>query len=214
MKALLIVDIQNDFVPGGALSVPEGDVIVPLVNRLQSYFDVVIATQDWHPADHGSFAANHAGRKPGEVIDLNGLPQILWPIHCVQGTRGAEFTPGFDLTRVAKIFRKGTDPGIDSYSGLFDNGHRKATGLGDYLRQQKVTEVYIAGLATDYCVKFTSLDAVAMGIKTFLIEDACRGVNLKPGDVAAAIAEMKKAGVVIVQSEDIFQQPQQTNRKE
>jgi nicotinamidase/pyrazinamidase len=201
MTALILVDIQNDFIPGGALPVPEGDQIVPIVNRLLPTFELVVATKDWHPANHGSFAASHAGKKPGDVIELNGLSQILWPVHCVQGTPGAEFVTGFDTLRIRQVFRKGTDPGIDSYSGFFDNGHRKATGLGEYLKARKVEEVFIAGLAADYCVKFTALDAIGLGFKTHLIEDACRGVNLQPDDVAKAISELEHAGVVVVQSE-------------
>src|SRR5882724_3182677 len=204
MKALILVDIQNDFLPGGALAVPDGDVIVPIVNRLQAAFPLVVATQDWHPANHGSFAANHPGKNVFEQIDLNGLPQTLWPIHCVQGTKGAELAATLQRERIARIFPKGTDAGIDSYSGLFDNGHRKSTGLGEWLKAQGVTEVYVCGLATDYCVKFTALDAVAMGFKTHFIEDASRGVNLRPNDVNDSIAEMKRAGVLIVQSADIL----------
>ncbi|HWE97679.1 MAG TPA: bifunctional nicotinamidase/pyrazinamidase [Tepidisphaeraceae bacterium] len=200
MKTLILVDIQNDFVPGGALPVREGDQIVPLVNRLQNRFDLVVATQDWHPADHGSFAANHPGRKPGEVIDLHGLRQILWPVHCVQNTPGAAFVPGLHIKRISRVFQKGTDPTIDSYSGFFDNGRRKATGLGDYLKEKGATDVYVCGLATDYCVKFTALDARSLGFKTFLIEDASRGVNLKPGDVEAAVEEMARAGVTVTKS--------------
>src|SRR5688500_5437345 len=159
MKALILVDLQNDFLSGGAPAVPDGDVVIPIANELQQKFPLVVATQDWHPANHGSFAANHPGKKPGDIIELNGLPQILWPVHCVQGTRGAEFVAGLDGSRVARVFHKGTDAGIDSYSGFFDNGHRKATGLGDYLKERGVTDVYVMGLATDYCVKFTALDA-------------------------------------------------------
>ena len=203
MKALILVDIQNDFVPGGALPVRDGDAVVPVANRIQDAFDLVVATQDWHPADHGSFAANHPGRKVGERIDLHGLPQILWPVHCVQNTPGAEFVPGLDTRRVAQVFRKGVDPGIDSYSGFFDNGRRKATGLGDYLKSRGVTDVYVAGLATDYCVKFTALDARQLGFNTFLIQDASRGVDLRPGDVDAAVQEMQRAGVKIVDSRSI-----------
>jgi len=204
MNALVLVDIQNDFVPGGTLAVPEGDRIVPICDRLQDCFDLVVATQDWHPRDHGSFAANHPGRKVGDVIDVNGLRQILWPVHCVQNTPGAAFVPGLDTQRVQRIFQKGTDPAIDSYSGFFDNGHRKATGLGEYLKEKAVSDVYVAGLATDYCVKFTALDAMQLGFKTHLIVDACRGVNLKAGDVEAAIHDMRKAGVNVVNSKSIF----------
>jgi len=190
MRALILVDIQYDFVPGGALAVREGDLVVPLANRLMPKFDVVVATQDWHPPDHGSFAANHPGKRIGEVIDLNGLPQVLWPVHCVQFTSGAAFVRGLEVERIAQVFQKGTDPRIDSYSGFFDNGHRKATGLGEYLKSKNVTDVYVCGLATDYCVKFTALDAVQLGFKTHLYANASRGVNLKPGDVDRAIEEM------------------------
>ena len=204
MNALILVDVQNDFVAGGALPVPEGDAILPICNRLSKMFDLVVATQDWHPANHGSFAASHPGRKIGQVIDLNGLSQMLWPVHCVQDTRGAAFVPGLDLSRVDRVFRKGTDPGIDSYSGFFDNGHRKATGLGDYLKQNGVTDIYVAGLATDYCVKFTALDAKSLDFNTFLVEDACRGVNVRPGDVDAALAQMRAQGIQMRQSEEIL----------
>jgi nicotinamidase/pyrazinamidase len=156
MKTLLLIDIQNDFMPGGALPVPEGDVIVPVVNALLPRFDLIVATQDWHPADHGSFAANYPGSRGGEVIDLHGLPQILWPVHCVQNTGGACFAPGLETRCIERIFQKGTDPAIDSYSGFFDNGHRKATRLAEFLRDRGARELWLAGLATDYCVKFTA----------------------------------------------------------
>jgi len=204
MKALIIVDIQNDFLPGGALAVPDGDLIVPIANRLQTMFPLVVATQDWHPANHGSFAANHPGKKVFEQIDLNGLPQTLWPVHCVQGTSGAELAPGLQRERIAKIFPKGADAGVDSYSGLFDNGHRKSTGLGEWLKAKGVTEVFVCGLATDYCVKFTALDAAQQDFRTHFIEDASRGVNLQPNDVKNAIAEMNRAGIATVQSSDIL----------
>jgi nicotinamidase/pyrazinamidase len=200
MKALILVDLQNDFLPGGALAVPDGDAVIPVANRLQPMFPVVVATQDWHPANHGSFAVNHPGKRIFEQIDLNGLPQTLWPIHCVQNTSGAELASGLNRERIAKVFQKGTDAGIDSYSGFFDNGHRRATGMTEWLNGRGVTEVHICGLATDYCVKFTALDAVSSGFKTWLIEDASRGVNLQMNDVNNAIAEMKKAGVLIENS--------------
>jgi nicotinamidase/pyrazinamidase len=204
MKALILVDIQNDFLPGGALAVPDGDKIIPIVNRLQFNFSLVVATQDWHPSDHGSFAANHPGKNVFEQIDLNGLPQTLWPVHCVRGTAGAELAPGLHRERIAKIFPKGTDPGIDSYSGLFDNGQRKSTGLGEWLKAQGVTDVFVCGFATDYCVKFTALDAARVGFKTYFIEDASRGVNLQPNDVINAIAEMNRAGIATVQSIELM----------
>ena len=204
MKTLILVDIQNDFLPDGALAVPDGDEIIPIANKLQAVFPIVVATQDWHPVNHSSFAINHLGKKTFEQIDLNGLPQTLWPVHCVQNTLGAAFPTGLKQDRIAKVFQKGTDEGIDSYSGLFDNGHRKSTGLGEWLKQKGVTEVFVCGLATDYCVKFTALDAVQFGFKTFLIEDASRGVGLRPDDVKNAIADMNRAGVVIVQSADML----------
>lgn len=200
MEALIIVDIQNDFVPGGALAVPEGDLIIPTVNRLQSHFDLIVATQDWHPPTHGSFAANHSNMNIGTVIDLHGLSQILWPVHCVQGEAGANFVPSLDISNVTKIFHKGTDETVDSYSGFFDNGKRKSTGLGAYLKGQNVDAVYIVGLATDYCVKFTALDAKSLGFKTYVISDATRGVNLSSGDVDEAFEEMRKAGIKIISS--------------
>jgi len=203
MKALILVDIQNDFLPGGALAVPDGDKVVPTANKLQRVFPLVVATQDWHPANHGSFAASHPGKKVFEQIELNGLSQTLWPVHCVQNTKGAELATGLNREHIAKVFPKGTDAGIDSYSGLFDNGHRKSTGLGEWLKAQGVAEVFVCGLATDYCVKFTALDAAQMGFKTHLIEDASRGVNLRPDDVKNAIEEMKRAGVSICRSSEL-----------
>jgi nicotinamidase/pyrazinamidase len=204
MKALILVDIQNDFLPGGALAVPDGDKVIPIVNKLYSTFPLVVATQDWHPADHGSFAASHPGKNLFEQIELNGLPQTLWPVHCVQNTKGAELAAALNRERIAKVFPKGTDAGIDSYSGLFDNGHRKSTGLGEWLKTQGVTEVFVCGLATDYCVKFTALDAAQMGFKTHFIEDASRGVNLQPDGVLNAIEQMKRAGITVTQSAELL----------
>ena len=198
MKALILVDLQNDFLSEGALPVPDGDQVIPLANQIQQRFDLVVATQDWHPSNHASFAASHPGKAPGDVIDLNGLQQTLWPVHCVQNTVGSAFAPDLDTGRVRKIFRKGTDPAIDSYSGFFDNGHRKSTGLDLYLKQAGVTETYVLGLATDYCVKFTALDAQELGFATYLLAGACRGVDLQAGDVAAALHDMATAGVQII----------------
>jgi nicotinamidase/pyrazinamidase len=205
MKALVLVDIQNDFLPGGALAVPDGDKIIPIVNKLQSAFGLVVATQDWHPANHGSFAANHSGKNVFEQIELNGLPQTLWPVHCVQNTSGAALPQALDQERIARVFQKGTDPGIDSYSGFFDNGHRKSTELGEWLKEKGVKKVFVCGLATDYCVKFTALDAVQAGFKSNLIQDASRGVNLKADDVKNAVSEMKRCGVNVVRSADILE---------
>jgi len=199
-NALILVDIQNDFMPTGSLPVAHGDEVVPVANRVQRQFELVVATQDWHPANHGSFASNHPGCKPGDMTELGGLPQILWPDHCVQGTPGAEFHRDLDRTRVARVFHKGIDADIDSYSGFFDNGHRRSTGLGEYLREQGVTDVYILGLATDYCVKYSALDALKFGFTTHVIEDGCRGVELHAGDVQRALDEMRRAGVEITMS--------------
>ena len=202
MRALILVDLQNDFMPGGALAVREGDRVVPVANALKAKFDLVVATQDWHPLDHGSFASNHPGAKPGDVGELGGLPQIFWPDHCVQGTHGSWFHRDLDLSGVT-IFRKGTDPTIDSYSALFDNGHRKATGLGDFLRSRGVGETLILGLATDYCVKFTVLDARGLGFDVTVVEDGCRGVDLVAGDSARAFDAMRAAGARVVRSAEV-----------
>lgn len=203
MKALIIVDVQNDFLPGGALEVADGDAVIPVINRIQNQFDYVILTQDFHPANHGSFASNHPGLRLFDVVKLAGLDQVLWPDHCIQGSSGAEFSMKLNIQQADAIFQKGTDPEIDSYSGFFDNGRRKATGLGDYLDARGVTEVFVCGLATDYCVKFTALDAISLGFETYLIEDASRGVDLKEGDVKKAIQEMKQAGIKVLQSKQI-----------
>ena len=197
MKTLLIIDVQNDFLAGGALAVPDGGAVVPIINRLQAGFDLVVATQDWHPPDHGSFAANHPGKQPGDTTELAGLPQTLWPVHCVQDTPGADFAPGLASEGWEYVCRKGTDPGVDSYSGFFDNGHRHATGLENFLRMRGVEELWLAGLATDYCVKYTALDARAAGFRVHLIAEACRGVELHPGDTAHALEKMHLAGVLL-----------------
>jgi len=201
MQVLLLVDIQNDFVPGGALAVPDGDQVISVANALIPRFELVVATKDWHPADHGSFASQHPNNKVGDMIDLHGLQQILWPDHCVQNTAGAEFVETLETDDIARVFFKGTDAHIDSYSGIFDNGRRKATGLGEYLRKSGFRDVHVVGLATDYCVKFTVLDALDLGFRVHVIEDGCRGVDLNPGDSATAIEEMRRAGAHIVRSE-------------
>ena len=195
-RALILVDIQRDFCPGGALAVSNGDLVVPVANKVMQDFDLVIATQDWHPANHGSFAANHPGKNVFDQIDLNGLPQTLWPVHCVEKTPGADFHPDLDLHGVT-IFRKGTNAKIDSYSGFYDNGHKRDTGLGAFLKHLSVKHVSVMGLATDYCVKFTALDAIQDGFKVTLIERGCRGVNIQKDDVANAIKAMEDAGVEI-----------------
>jgi nicotinamidase/pyrazinamidase len=198
MKALIVVDIQNDFLPGGALAVKDGDQIIPVVNELMAKFDLVVATKDWHPADHESFASNHPGKQVGDVIELNGIPQVLWPDHCVQDTAGAEFADNLEVDLIQKIFYKGTDPAIDSYSGFFDNSKEKDTGLASFLKSNGILQVFIIGLATDYCVKYTALDAKGIGFITTVILDAVKAVNLNPEDEDLAIASMKKSGVLIM----------------
>jgi nicotinamidase/pyrazinamidase len=203
MNALILIDIQNDFLPGGALEVPDGDHVISVANSLLDRFETVIATQDWHPSGHGSFASEHPDRHVGDVIDLHGVGQVLWPDHCVQNTPGADFATDLNMHSSIQIFRKGTDSTIDSYSGFFDNDHRTATGLGDALQAAGVDHVFVMGLATDYCVKFTALDARRLGLAVTLIEDGCRGVNLQPGDVDRAIEEMRAAGVSVVSSKSV-----------
>lgn len=198
MRALVLVDLQNDFLPGGALAVEDGDAVIPVANALQRRFERVIATKDWHPPDHGSFAANHPGHAVGEVVKLDGLDQILWPVHCVADTAGSQLAPGLDTGGIEKIFYKGVDPNVDSYSALNDNAHRRSTGLGEFLREQGVEEIVIMGLATDYCVKFSVLDALDQGFGVTVVEDGCRGVNLEEGDSQAAFDEMRRAGARIV----------------
>lgn len=197
-KALILVDVQNDFVPGGALPVPNGADVVAVANKAMRHFDLVVATQDWHPADHRSFASQHKGGKVGDMVDLCGLQQMLWPDHCVQNTKGAELVQDLEIKKIDKVFHKGIDRNVDSYSGFFDNGHRNATGLDAYLKEQGVDEVTIMGLATDYCVKFTALDAIRQGFKASLIIEGVRGVEINKGDCAKSIDDMKKAGVEIV----------------
>ncbi|MFM2419972.1 MAG: hypothetical protein RL385_4695 [Pseudomonadota bacterium] len=204
MDALLLVDLQNDFCAGGALAVPDGDAVIAIANALMPRFSLVVATQDAHPPSHLSFAANHPGRHPYEVIDLDGLSQVLWPVHCVAGTPGAAMHPQLDTTSITRTFPKGTDPRVDSYSGFYDNGRRKATGLDAYLHVEGVRRVFVLGLATDYCVKWTALDARTAGFEVVLVEDACRGVNLKPGDVDAALTELSSAGVRRIRSAQLL----------
>ena len=200
MKTLIIVDVQNDFCPGGALAVPEGDAIVPGINKIAETFDLVVTTQDWHPADHGSFAANYPGAMPYDMGTLSGRPQVLWPIHCVQGTTGAAFHP--ELRVKAMNFVKGTDKDADSYSGFFDDGG-KSTGLHEVLQAHKASELFVCGLATDYCVKFTVVDALRLGYRTTVIEDLCRAVNLNPGDAVKALDEMRESGATVLRSESV-----------
>lgn len=202
MKALLLIDIQNDFLPGGALGVPEGDAILPLVNQLQEQFGLVVATQDWHPQNHKSFASQHMGRQVFDKVQLQGLEQVLWPDHCVQGTAGADFSEKLRMHKVEAIFRKGMNPEIDSYSGFYDNGHLKSTALADYLRGKGVTDIYLAGLAADYCVYFSAKDALQEGFKAYIIEDATRAIS--PEGFEKAKADIEAGGGEIVQSSSLL----------
>lgn len=198
-----MVDLQNDFCGGGSLAVPGGDEVIPLANEAQNHFDLIIATQDWHPQNHTSFASTHPPHKPGEVIMLGNLQQILWPDHCIQNSKGAEFHPMLDTHKIKKIFHKGVNTKIDSYSAFFDNAHQRSTGLGEYLRNEQVEDIYIMGLATEYCVKYSTLDAVHLGFNVHVIEDACRGVELNAGDIRAALDQMRTAGADLVKVKDL-----------
>jgi nicotinamidase/pyrazinamidase len=195
--ALLIVDLQNDFCEGGALAVPGGGDVVPLVNDLAARFSHVVQTQDWHPAGHQSFASRYEGREPMETAQMDYGEQVLWPDHCVQGSEGARFHPDLDTRRAQMVVRKGFRPEIDSYSAFYENDHETPTGLAGYLRERAVEQLYLCGLATDFCVKWSGLDAVAEGFGTFVVEDAVRGIDLD-GSLAEAWREMDDAGVQVV----------------
>ncbi len=205
-KALLLIDIQNSFCPGGNLPVPGGDEIIPVVNALMEKggYDLIVASQDWHPAGHGSFASSHPGKKPFEMGILSGNPQMMWPDHCVQGTKDAEFHPLLKKELIGHVQRKGMKHDVDSYSAFRDNDRKSRTGLDEYLKKTGVTELHICGLATDYCVKFSALDAKAMlpGVRVIFIGDASRGIT--PAGVMAACKEMTKAGIETRKSGDII----------
>ena len=201
MDALIIVDVQNDFLPDGTLAVKEGDVVIPVINNLQNKFDLVVATQDWHPFDHKSFASSHPGKKVFEEINLDGLPQVLWPDHCVQETIGAQFSSLLHTRKIEAIFRKGMDKNIDSYSGFFDNGKKKATGMGAYLKGRGITHIYVAGLAADYCVSFTALDGLDLGFESAIIADATRAIDLK--NLKKVLKNFKEKGGSEIRSEEI-----------
>ncbi|WP_207533114.1 bifunctional nicotinamidase/pyrazinamidase [Desertivirga arenae] len=201
MKALLIIDVQNDFLPGGALAVPFGNEIIPIINSIQDKFDLVVATQDWHPLNHKSFASNHDQKTPFDVIELNGIQQELWPDHCIQTTFGAQLSSEMDWRRSEAIIRKGTNPDIDSYSAFYDNGHLKPTGLTGLLRNRSVTEVYVAGLAADYCVYFTALDAITEGFRTYYIQDATRAINQQGFEKAKK--QLSDQGCEVINSIDL-----------
>ena len=203
-KALLVIDVQNDFMPEGALPVKNGDEII---KKIISYpYDVIVASKDYHPLDHGSFAVTHH-KNVGEKIILNGLEQILWPVHCVEGTFGAELAFSSNSQKIENIFLKGQDKDTDSYSAFFDNGHKKSTGLGDFLKSLKIDEIYVVGLATDYCVKFTVLDALSLGFRVYVVVDGCRGVNIHPDDSNKALKEMERSGALLTYSKNLISSP-------
>jgi len=201
MNALIIVDVQNDFLPGGALPVKDGDIIIPVINNLQDKFDLVVATQDWHPFDHKSFASSHSGKKVFEEIILDGLPQVLWPDHCVQETVGAKFSPLLHSRKIEAIFRKGMDKNIDSYSGFFDNGKKKATGMGPYLKGRNIDNMYVVGLAEDFCVNYTALDALELGFQCTIITDATRAIN--PENMKNVLENFQSKGGQVTSAEEI-----------
>ncbi|SOE01427.1 bifunctional nicotinamidase/pyrazinamidase [Caenispirillum bisanense] len=199
--ALLVIDVQNDFCPGGALAVAEGDRVVPLCNALMERFATVVLTQDWHPAGHASFASTHGG-EPFGVIELPYGPQVLWPDHCVQDTPGAAFHRDLVTRPAQMIVRKGMNPAVDSYSAFFENDRRTPTGLGGWLRDKGIRRVFLCGLATDFCVNYSAQDARALGLDAVLIEDACRAVDM-PGTLADALATMQAAGVTLAATGDV-----------
>jgi nicotinamidase/pyrazinamidase len=203
MKALVIVDMENDFMPQGALGVSGADKLIPIINALIPKFPLVVACQDWHPVDHVSFAASHPGKKPGDHIKVKDFDQVLWPVHCVQYTRGAEMVRGLHDKEISRVFHKGSDKNIDSYSAFFDNARQRSTGLGEYLKGQGVTEVYLAGVATDYCILYSALDALDLGFSVHVVIDACRAINLKPQDEEHALAKITARGGHIITSEDL-----------
>ncbi|WP_291862226.1 bifunctional nicotinamidase/pyrazinamidase [Marinilabilia sp.] len=203
MNALLIVDVQNDFLPGGNLAVPKGDQIIPIINNLQKKFQLIVASRDWHPANHGSFASNHKKQKPGDITELNGLEQILWPDHCIQGSPGAELSPLLNQNFIQRIVFKGSNPEVDSYSAFFDNGHKIETELHSYLQKKSVKRLFVTGLAADVCVWFTVKDALHLGYETFLITDATKGVNINPDDTQKALDDMKQKGAILISSDQV-----------
>tara|TARA_Y100000034_G_scaffold137015_1_gene218492 strand:- start:2561 stop:3157 length:597 start_codon:yes stop_codon:yes gene_type:complete len=196
MKALIIVDIQNDFCEGGSLAVPEANSIIPYVNSIMDNYDLVVSTLDYHPQNHKSFASNN-GKEVGELIDLNGLDQVMWPDHCVEGTYGVELHKDINSKKINKYFKKGQNPEVDSYSGFFDNDKKSSTGMGEWLKEKGVTDIEVVGLALDYCVKATAIDAVNLGFKTSLLTKGTKAVNINPEDGDNAIKELKEKGIQI-----------------
>ena len=196
MKTLVIVDIQNDFLKGGSLAVPEGEKIIKPINKIIKQYDLVIATKDWHPKNHISFASNHSDKKIGDIINVNGVDQVLWPDHCIQNSYGSDFPEQLDISKLAKVVYKGSDANIDSYSGFFDNGHFRSTGLSDYLKSKDVYKIDYVGLATDYCLKYTAIDSVSEGFKTRVLINCIKGIEEKGCELA--LNEMKSKGIELI----------------
>lgn len=202
MRALVVVDIQNDFMPNGALPVAHSDQVIPVANGLMDKFDLVVAVRDSHPPNHCSFATTH-GREPGDTVIVDGMKQNLWPVHCVTGTKGAAFANGLRSDRFAKVFDKGSEPSIDSYGGFYDNGWHRATGLADFLHEKGVNHIFVTGLTTDYCVRATVLDGLKLGFRVSVVQDGIRAVDVHPGDGEKALAEMVQAGAELIQSVEV-----------
>ena len=196
MKTLVLVDIQNDFLKGGSLAVPEGEKIIKPINKIIKQYDLVIATKDWHPKNHISFASNHSDKKIGDIINVNGIDQVLWPDHCIQNSYGSDFPEQLDISKLAKVVYKGSNANIDSYSGFFDNGNFRSTGLSDYLKSKNINKIDYVGLATDYCLKYTALDSVSEGFKTRVLVDCIRGIDKKGSELA--LNKMNSKGVELI----------------
>lgn len=208
MSALIVVDMQNDFMPGGPLGVPGADTLIPIIQKLMKKFSLCIATQDWHPKGHISFASSHPGKKPGDRIDVHEVSQTLWPVHCVQNTPGAQLVAGLEADKFSAIFLKGSDPFVDSYSTFFDNERIKETGLMAYLRNRGITDLYFTGVAMDYCVLYSVLDAIDQGFRAFVIVDACKGIDLDPGDIEKSLGAMVASGATLLTVEQVYAKPQ------
>ncbi len=203
-NALLVVDVQNDFCPGGTLAIQEGDKVIPVINQIQPIFDTIIATRDWHPPNHVSFAVNHPGKNVYDVIDIKGISQVLWPPHCVSGSIGAAFHPGLETERFKLILHKGMNQALDSYSIFLENDKKKLTGMDDFLRSLEITRIFLCGLATDYCVFYSAIDAISFGFETCVVIDACCGVDVPERNIERAIRLMKSSGVKIISSLELL----------
>ena len=203
-RALIVVDVQNDFCPGGALQIKDGDSIIPLINRIMERFDLVVATQDWHPQDQVSFASNNFGKNIYDQIDISGIAQTLWPDHCIQGTKGAEFHDDLNLSKFSLILRKGMNPLVDSYSAFIENDRNTETGLAGYLKALKVREIFICGLATDNCVYYSAMDSLRYRFRCNVIIDATRGLDLPEGSIGAVVSEMKDKGISVISSDELL----------